>query len=181
MPGVPSFIVAGPWWGLFLFLTAVVFLRTQATYWVARWARAGADAVAERAESQDGRRARLARRLAGPGTERARAFLERWGFLGIPVSFLTIGFQTLVNASAGYARMRFDLYTLAMIPGCVAWATVYTAIGLSLWEAWLRSPVLLVAALAAVVVVAFALSRWRRRSTTRDPRGPTPASERIGG
>lgn len=167
MPGVPGFVASGPWWGLFLFLCGVVFFRTQGTYWLARWARTGADAVADRAEKHPSRRARLARRLAGPGTERARAFLERWGFLGIPVSFLTIGFQTLVNASAGYARMRFDLYTLAMIPGCVAWAAIYTTIGLSLWEVWLRSPALLLAVLVAVVAAAFALSRWRRRSTRR--------------
>ncbi len=167
MPGVPSFVATGPWWGLFLFLTAVVFFRTQGTYWLARWARAGADAVAQREESGPSRRARLASRLAGPSTERARAFLERWGFFGIPVSFLTIGFQTLVNASAGYARMRFDLYTLAMIPGCLMWATVYTTIGLSLWEAWLRSPLLLLGVLALVVGIAFGLDRWRRRAMSR--------------
>ncbi|MFW7415695.1 DedA family protein [Demequina sp. SO4-18] len=170
MPGVPSFILAGPWWGLFLFLTAVVFLRTQGTYWLARWARGGADALAERMETSDSRRARLARKLSGPGTDRARVFLERRGYLGISLSFLTVGFQSLVNATAGYTRMRFDLYTLAMIPGCLAWATVYTAIALSLWEVWLRSPALLAAAVVVIIVSVFALNRWRRRSTARKER-----------
>ncbi|WP_296666273.1 VTT domain-containing protein [Demequina sp.] len=173
MAGVPGFVSDGPWWGLFAFLCGVVFVRTQATYWVARWARTGADAMADRAEAHEGSRARLARRFSGPGMERAREFLEKWGYLGIPVSFLTIGFQTMVNATAGYTRMRWDLYTLAMIPGCLAWATVYTAIGLSLWEAWLRSPWLLAAALVALVGVVFLLNRWRRR---RRPAEPADAS-----
>lgn len=99
--------------------------------------------------------------------ERARHFLERWGYLGIPVSFLTIGFQTMVNATAGYTRMRFDLYTLAMIPGCLAWATVYTAIGLSLWEVWLNSPWTLAGVLVGIIALAFGLNRWRRRVLAR--------------
>ena len=169
MPGVPQFIYDSPWWVLFIFLTGVVFFRTQGTYWIARWARAGTDNLAHptTADARPSRRARLAARLSGPGTERARIFLERWGFLGIPVSFLTIGFQTLVHASAGFARMRFDLYTLAMIPGCLAWATVYTAVGLSLWEVWLRSPWLLAAVILALVAVVFGLNRWRRWATAR--------------
>lgn len=169
MPGVPQFIYDSPWWVLFIFLTGVVFFRTQGTYWIARWARSGTDALADSAAgvNQPNRRARLAARLSGPGTERARIFLERWGYLGIPVSFLTIGFQTLVHASAGFARMRFDLYTLAMIPGCFAWATVYTAIGLSLWEVWIRSPWLLAAVIVALVALVYVLNRWRRRATAR--------------
>ena len=173
MAGVPGFISDGPWWWLWTFLVGVVFVRAQATYWVARWARTGADAVADRAEAHHSRRARIARRLSGPGMEKARAFLERWGYLGIPVSFLTIGFQTMVNATAGYTRMRVDLYTLAMIPGCLAWATVYTAIGLSLWEVWLRSPWLLAAAVVGIGLAAFALNHWRRR---RRPASPPDAS-----
>lgn len=169
MPGVPQAVMDSPWWVLFAFLTAVVFVRTQATYWLARWARAGTDAVAHRDEddAHPSRRIRLARRLSGPGTDRARAFLERWGYVGIPVSFLTVGFQSVVNAVAGFTRMRFDLYTLAMIPGCLVWAAIYTAIGLSLWEAWLRSPWALAAILVAIVIAVFALGRWRKRATSR--------------
>ncbi|MFW2514564.1 DedA family protein [Demequina sp. SO4-13] len=172
MPGVPSFVLAGPWWGLFLFLCAVVFLRTQATYWLARWARGGADVIAVRGEPDQSRRARMARKFSGPRMDKARVFLERRGYLGIPVSFLTVGFQTMVNAAAGYTRMRFDLYTLAMIPGCLIWAAVYTAIGLSMWEAWLRSPELLGLALTAVIALVYALNRWRRRATARSAAEP---------
>jgi len=125
--GVPSFISDGPWLGVFLFLLGVVFFRAQGTYWLGRWVRGRADAAT--ALSPDSRGARWTRRFSGPGMDKAGAFLDKWGFIGVPVSFLTIGFQTMVNASAGYSRMRWDLYTLAMIPGCIAWATIY---GLSL-------------------------------------------------
>lgn len=174
MPGVPSFIVDGPWWGLFTFLVMVVFLRTQATYWLARWARAGADAVAVRAADADSRRARLARRLSGPGMDRARVFIERWGYLAIPLSFFTVGFQTMVNATAGYTRMRMDLYTLAMIPGCLAWATIYTAAGLSLWGAWRQSPWLLALALVTLVATVIGLNVWRRRRAPAQPATAAP-------
>ncbi|MFP5358929.1 MAG: DedA family protein [Actinomycetes bacterium] len=173
MPGVPAFVADGPWWWLSLFLFCVVFLRTQGTYWIARWARTGADAVADRAEAHHSPRARLARRFSGPAMERARAFSERWGWLAIPLSFLTIGIQTLVNAAAGYSRMRWDLYTLAMIPGCLMWAAVYTLVGLSLWGAWQQSPWLLVGGIVAIIGAAFVLNHWRRR---RKPALPADAS-----
>ena len=169
MPGVPQAVMDSPWWVLFAFLTGVVFVRTQATYWLARWARAGTDALAHRDNhaAHPSRRTRLARRLSGPGTNRARAFLERWGYVGIPASFLTVGFQSVVNAVAGFTRMRFDLYTLAMVPGCLIWAAVYTAIGLSLWEVWLRSPWALAGILVSLVAAVFALRRWRKRAMSR--------------
>lgn len=109
-------------------------------------------------------RSRLARRLEGPGWAKAQAFLERWGFVGVPVSFLTIGFQTLVNAAAGFTRMRWDLYTLAMIPGCLAWAAIYATLGVGLWEAWQRSPLLFLGVLTGLMLAAWILTTVRRRT-----------------
>jgi membrane protein DedA with SNARE-associated domain len=90
--------------------------------------------------------------------------VERWGFVAIPVSFLTVGFQTLVNAAAGFMRMRWVLYTLAMIPGCVAWAAVYSVVGFSLVAAWRQSPWLFAAAIVALVGAAWGLTRLGRLS-----------------
>ncbi len=159
MLGVPSAIADGPWWWLFVFLACVVFVRAQATYGVGRWVRSGLskvpdspdDLVAADMDAAPSRRARLAARFSGPGWERARTFLDRWGFIGIPVSFLTIGFQTMVNAAAGFGRMRWDLYTVAMIPGCLAWAAIYSVVGFSLVKAWNESPWLFAAVFAALV------------------------------
>lgn len=185
MVGVPGFISDGPWWGVFLFLLGVVFLRAQGTYWAGWWLRRGAASGAEHqsldevAQEHDPtpahhstRRARIAKRFSGPLWERAQAFIERWGFLGIPASFLTIGFQTMVNAAAGFTRMRWDLYTAAMIPGCIAWAALYATLGIGLWEAWRTSPWLFLGIVAALVAVAWGLTRLRQSagSAARTPR-----------
>lgn len=172
MAGVPGFVEDLGWWAVFLFLFGVVFFRAQGTYWLGRWARNGAES---RSQSTNPRAASMARRLSGPGADRARGYLERWGFLGIPASFLTVGFQTMVNASAGFIRMRWDLYTVAMIPGCIAWGAIYTLVTFSLVEAWAHSPLLLVAgifAFAALLGAAFAVTRRRRSadSSVRTPR-----------
>jgi membrane protein DedA with SNARE-associated domain len=161
MPGIPDAIADGPWWWVYVFLLAVVFVRAQATYWVGRGLRRGATSVGEPGDESEPQR-RAARRFAGPAWQRAQDFVERWGFVGIPLSFLTIGFQTLVNAAAGFMRMRWDLYTLAMIPGCLLWAAVYSGIGFSLVAAWKESPWLFVGALVAIVAIAWGLTRLRR-------------------
>ncbi len=167
---IPEFIQDGPWPGLFAFLVVVVFFRAQGTYWVGRLARRGTEAVARGDASP--RLTRLATRFSGAGMDRARAFLERWGFVGIPASFLTIGFQTLVNAAAGFTRMRWDLYTIAMIPGCVVWAALYATAGLSIYRAFVASPVLGIAVIAAIGAIGFAATRLRRSvgSDARTPR-----------
>lgn len=172
MAGVPGFVEQLGWWAVFIFLMGVVFTRAQGTYWLGRWARRGTDATATSAHP---RAASVAKRLSGPGADRARRYLERWGFVGIPASFLTVGFQTMVNACAGFIRMRWDLYTVAMIPGCVAWAAIYTLVTYSLVEAWAHSPVLVVVgivALAGLIAAAFAFTRLRRSagSGARTPR-----------
>ena len=103
--------------------------------------------------------------MSGPGADRARRYLERWGFLGIPASFLTVGFQTMVNAFAGFIRMRWDLYTVAMIPGCIAGAAVYTLVSYSLVKAWASSPAWVlvgIVVLAGLIFAAFAVTRRRR-------------------
>ncbi len=160
MTGVPSFVSDGPWLGLFLFLLVVVFVRAQGTYWLGRWVRGRADAAAQ--GSPEAFRSRWVRRFSGPRMARAGAFLDRWGFIGIPVSFLTIGFQTMVNAAAGYSRMRWDLYTLAMVPGCVAWAIVYAGLGITIYSAFAATPALGVAVLLGLTALTFALTRLRR-------------------
>jgi len=190
MAGVPSFISDGPFWGIFLFLCMVVFLRAQGTYWAGWWLRKGATrgaaaqdigAVAQESdatpEHRPTLRARIAARFSGPRWDRAQAFLERWGFIGVPASFLTIGFQTLVNAGAGFTRMRWDLYTLAMLPGCVAWAAVYATLGIGLLEAWRQSPWLFLGIVAALIGGAWVLTTaWRlvtrRRSAGSSSRTP---------
>ncbi|WP_062388158.1 DedA family protein [Demequina iriomotensis] len=172
MPGIPDVVSDGPWWWLFAALVVIVFVRTQATYWLARWARAGADAVADRAEAQHSRRARIARRFSGPTMTKAQAFTERWGWIAIPLSFLTLGIQSLVNGGAGYARMHWGRYTLAMIPGCLLWAAAYEVVGYSAFKAFTMSPWALG---GSVVLVALAVALLLRRRR-REPAAQAPAT-----
>ncbi|MGH8826397.1 MAG: DedA family protein [Jiangellaceae bacterium] len=158
---MPSWITNQPFLLAFVFLLIVVFVRAQGTYWLGRGARAGA------------LQTRLARRLTGPRMTKATAALNKWGWPLITVSFLTVGLQTLVNAAAGLTRMRWPRYTLAMLPGCAAWAAIYATVGLAAFEAWMAlsmrsafAPWIVAAVLgpAAVVVVV----RLRRRRAGHD-------------
>jgi len=169
--GIPGFVDDLGWWAVAIFLFVVVFVRTQATYFVGRWVRSGTTRLALEPDAHP-RLARMSARLTGTGMDRAQAFLDKWGFIGIPLSFLTVGLQTLVNGAVGYTRMRWDLYTLVMLPGCALWVGAYFAVGASAVQLWRLSPWLLVGATVAVVGVAWLAVRLRRSgdSDARTPR-----------
>jgi membrane protein DedA with SNARE-associated domain len=102
---------------------------------------------------------------------KARDKLERWGWPLIPVSFLTVGFQTAVNLSAGLVGWRWFRYTLAAVPGWMAWGAVYAAGGLAVFAGVAAiaaaSPWLAVATVQTLVVLAIAgVWWWRRRRVT---------------
>ncbi|WP_084077992.1 DedA family protein [Demequina sp. NBRC 110057] len=160
MAGVPGFISDLGWWALVPFLFVVVFVRTQATYWLGRWARTGASRLAESPSEKF--LARASRRLDGPMMARGEAVLDRWGYVAIPLSFLTLGFQTVINATAGYVKMRWGLYTLVMLPGCALWTAAYTIVGASIVHLWQHSPTLAIAFVVGVVAVAWAATRVTR-------------------
>jgi membrane protein DedA with SNARE-associated domain len=151
------------------FLTAVAMVRSQCTYWVGRAARAGL------------LRSRFTSALDVSRTRRGVEAIERWGWPIVPLSFLTIGFQTAVNAGAGVIGWRWGRYTLAAIPGWIAWGVAYAASLLAAIGAAValaaRSPWLLGGAgVAAAITVAIAVARRRRRSSARNTvsrRGPS--------
>ena len=155
---MPSWVQDGPFALVYAFLLVVVFLRAQGTYWIGRAVAAGM------------LRTRWSRHFTGPRVTRAIGSIERWGWPIIPLSFLTIGFQSAVNAGAGVIRMHWVRYTLAMIPGCLVWALVYALGGLAAFQAAVaiaaRSPWMLVAVvvLLGIVVTAFVLRARRRRA-----------------
>jgi membrane protein DedA with SNARE-associated domain len=168
---VPSWLEGKPFALTFAVLFAIVLLRAQATYWLARAVAAGV------------LHTRLADKLTGPKTTRAIESLNRWGPPLVTVSFLTIGLQTVVNAAAGLIRMPWIRYTIAMVIGCVAWATIYATVGIAAFEASLalfaRSPwalagvlVLIIAVVTAVVII----RRQRRAAGAADGDDVSPAT-----
>lgn len=108
-------------------LLIIVALRTQATYWIAR---IGTELAEKGTERSTGFGAKVHRWLQSSSVAKGVSAVERWGLVIIPLSFLTWGFQTMVNAGAGVLRLRWSLYTLVAFPGYVAWALVYSTVGL---------------------------------------------------
>jgi membrane protein DedA with SNARE-associated domain len=157
---MPSWFEGMPFGIAVAALFVIVLLRAQATYWIGRGVMAGV------------LHTKLAGRLGGPRTTRAIALLNRYGPPVVTVSFLTVGFQTVMNAAAGLTRMPWVRYTIAMVIGCVAWALIYATIGFAAFDAAMalaaRSPWLLVGALVliAAVVAGVLLMRRRRRAAT---------------
>jgi membrane protein DedA with SNARE-associated domain len=138
------------------FLTGVAAVRSQCTYWAGRAARSGV------------LRTRWARHVTSDRASQGIDALQRYGWPIVPLSFLTVGFQTAVNAGAGLVGWRWARYTAAAALGWVAWGLAYAAGLLAVFGAAVslaaRSPWL--AALAGIAVatgIAVGVRRHRRR------------------
>ena len=153
---MPSWFDNSPFGITFAALFGIVFLRAQGTYWIGRAVTAGL------------LHTRVASWTTSPRMTRAVDALHRWGLPVVTVSFLTVGFQTVVNAAAGLIRMPWLRYTVAMLIGCAAWAAIYATVGIAAFEASLalaaRSPFALVAVLAVLLGVLVAVVVVRARS-----------------
>jgi len=149
-----TWILGQPFWIAAIALTAVAAVRSQCTYWVGWALRAGL------------LRGKWAKRFDNDRVNNAIAKLERWGWPLIPLSFFTVGFQTAINLAAGLIGWRWIKYTLAAIPGWIAWGCIYAAGGLAIfagaWELATRWP-LLATLVFALVAAAIVLVVWRRR------------------
>ncbi|PFG20013.1 DedA family protein [Serinibacter salmoneus] len=170
---MPSWLDGASFWPLFAFFFAIVFFRTQATYWIARvvttWS-------LDHTRPQRPWVRRVHAWLQGEQGQRGVRTIERWGLIAVPLSFLASGTKTVINGAAGVLAMPFARYLPAMLLGCVAHSIIYATIG---WAAWLAalsaatgSPwgiaalVLIVLALGALIV--HAVVRARRRRLTAD-------------
>lgn len=136
-------------------LFVIVVLRAGATYGLGRAAEAGA------------RRTRAAKMMNRPGFERARRLVLRWGAPLVTFSFLTVGFQTLVNLAAGLTRMPVRRYVPALVLGSLLWAFLYATVGFATVTGWRRlyeiSPVAAVIGSVALVVALVAYVVWQLR------------------
>lgn len=147
-----------PFAWIYLFFVLGAALRSQTLYWIGRGVAAGAI------------RTRLAERMDGPQMTRATEAVERWGMPIVPLSFLTVGFQSAVHTACGLLRLHWLRYTLWSLPGWLVWALVWAGGGTAaLWAAVLlaaQSPWALAAALVvlAVVVTGVVLVVRRRRA-----------------
>ena len=171
-----------PFFAIFGFFFTIVCLRSQATYWIARLV------VAQTMGRPAPKNRVLARAQVwsqGPSAARGIAALNRWGALAVTASFLTVGFKTVVNASAGLTRMPFARYLPAMLVGCVIHSTIYATVGWAAWEAALAaaagSPWGIAVLLGLVLAAALAVARRRsaRRRSTESRNGGTSRAEPL--
>ncbi|HLQ82049.1 MAG TPA: hypothetical protein VK103_00820, partial [Bacillota bacterium] len=103
----------------------------------------------------------------------------------VVICFLTVGFQTAVNATAGAVRMPLRRYLPAVTLGGAIWALVYATVGLAAIHAWLAAAVRWPGTVPITVVVVgavVALLVWRHRrrravsTTTATTIRPTTAT-----
>ena len=134
-----------PW--VFLFFWCLAMMRSHTMYWIGRGITAGTA------------RTRWVSLIESPMYARAQAWSARWGVLAVPMSFLTVGLQSFIQISTGVARMPLHRYAAATAVGAIAWASVYTTIGMAILTAWITGPIgrivclLTVAVLVVIVVI----------------------------
>ena len=168
---MPQWLEGWPFLGLYLFFVLGAALRSQALYWAGRGVTAGV------------LRTRLADRLEDPRARRALEAIERWGMPVVPLSFLTVGFQSAVHTAAGLLRIGWLRYTLWSVPGWLVWALVWTTGGIAAAAAAValaaRSPWTLVA--VVVVLAGAGVLLGRRRAAVRPQADVSAAARRRSG
>jgi membrane protein DedA with SNARE-associated domain len=88
-------------------------LRGAMTYALGRTARHAGDA------------SRLRGLFQRPVMRRTERVVQRYGAPAVSLSFLTVGVQSAVNASAGVLRMPLRFYLPGLTVGALLWAGVY--------------------------------------------------------
>lgn len=151
-------------------------LRGAMTYALGRAARHAGDA------------SRLRGFFHRPVMRRTERVVQRFGAPAVSLSFLTVGVQSAVNASAGLLRMPLRFYVPGLAVGALIWAAVYLTVGMAMLSAWNADglwwvPLALVA-VALVVVVSTAMGlRGRevegRDAAAREPVAREPVSPRT--
>ncbi|HEY8371570.1 MAG TPA: DedA family protein [Pseudonocardiaceae bacterium] len=121
-----------------------------------------------------------ARVLNHQNLERAKAFVDRWGFWAVFFARWLPWVRTLAPALAGATRMDRRRFLVANVAGTVIWAPVLLLLGFYAADLlgqhpWLQT--VAVVAFAVIVVVGTGLGVWRYR---QDTRRPVDASESPG-
>ena len=177
-----------PFWGAWIFMYVLGTLRGQGTYWIGRGASSAATHVGSE-EEHDSKWAQIKAWINSDRTKTGRTLVHKIGVVAVPLSYLTVGLQTAVLAAAGLVRIQWWKFTVAQIPGAIAWATIYSGVGLAGWSAVLAIftgdgivpaivfVVLVAVVIAAIVFVSKSLRKNSAAKTQRDvPAGSTSTS-----
>lgn len=139
-------------------LFVIVMLRANATYWLGR-------AIVFRTG-----RSRFSRVLNSRAYAVGALWINRWGAPAVALSFLTVGVQTMVNLSAGAARMPMRRYLPSVVVGSVAWAFLYGTVGfagfIAIKNLWGINPGLTIGlGVVLLVLIGVVLTRKRQSAT----------------
>lgn len=111
---------------------------------------------------------RIRKAMDSPLYRKARAFINRWGVIAVPLCFLTVGLQTAVIITTGFTKMPLRRWVPAMLLGTFIWACIYTTIGFAILAALGLEPWMFPLALAIVITVMVIVAQLRERRINRE-------------
>ena len=110
---------------------------------------------------------RIRKAMDSPLYRKARAFINRWGVIAVPLCFLTVGLQTAVIITTGFTKMPLRRWVPAMLVGTFMWACIYTTIGFAILAALGLEPWMFPLALAFVITALVIVTQLRERRINR--------------
>lgn len=146
-----------------LFMWVVGIVRTSIVY-----------ALGALAAEGGSRLARIRNAMNSPLYRKARAFINRWGVIAVPLCFLTVGLQTAVIITTGFTKMPLRRWVPAMLVGTFMWAGIYTTIGFAILAALGLEPWMFPLALAVVITAMVVVAQLRERRINRETIENTP-------
>jgi membrane protein DedA with SNARE-associated domain len=158
-----------PFWAVIAGLFVIVMARSHLFYWLGRGVLGGAARLADRtpdagsptdAAATSGPRRHVLRLMRTPTARRGLAMVHRFGPFAVTLAYLTVGVQTAVFVGSGLLRMPYLRFTLASLPGSVAWAFIWGTVGLGAVWAAVRLATASPWGLAAVLLLVAALVTW---------------------
>lgn len=106
-------------------------------------------------------------------------FFRRHPFYSVTLARLVSFVRTLMPMAAGMTRLSYGSFLLYEIPGVVAWAAMYAAVGMLARESWARATSMVGIGWTVVFAVA-GLALWLRARVRRRRRhrgAPTPEED----
>ena len=119
---------------------------------------------------------RIRKAMDSPLYRKARAFINRWGVIAVPLCFLTVGLQTAVIITTGFTKMPLRRWVPAMLVGTFIWACIYTTIGFAILAALGLEPWMFPLALAIVITAMVIVAQLRERRINHETVENAPES-----
>jgi len=168
---VPDFLAAMPYWLAVGVLSAMGLARGQMMYWLGRGVTEGALRTSRKHQQSEttprtGPLRKTMLWLDRGGADPGVRALHRWGLVMVPLSYVTVGFQSMVQAGAGILRIAWWKYLIAQLPGAFVWGLFYATGGFLAWKYLFtqaqtypyRAALVAIALLAVIAVIV----RYRR-------------------